>query len=296
MPSAQTYLAEIAPPERRGLYTSILYVSGTLGVIAGTLMGAILSVVLPADQMSEWGWRIPFLVGAALGLWTVIMRSRVNETEQFASKREAESTGPRESLLAQVWKSRRLALQIIGLNIGLTVVFYIWSVATPAHAIVHLGMSPAAALWVGVAANAYFIVLLPLWGRLSDRIGRKPVMLISVIGSIVLQFPMTWLVQGEWWQLLFGMMGMLTFISAAAAILPAMMTEMFPTSIRTIGVAIPYAVAVALFGGTAAFLQAGFDQWFGESGGTVFSFYAIILLAITAFTVTRVPETRGKVL
>lgn len=183
---------------------------------------------------------------------------------------------------------------MIGLTVGLTVVYYIWSVATPAHAIATLGMEPAQALWVGVAANLIFMAALPFWGKLSDRIGRRPVLLISLIGAAVMQFPMSFIVHGEWWQLFSAMTVMLLFISASSAIMPAVYAELFPTSVRTIGVAAPYALCVALFGGTAAYLQAAFDAWFGPSGTTIFSVYAIVLLVISAITTWTITETRGK--
>lgn len=296
LPSAQTYLAELAPARSRGLYSTLIYFSGTAGIVFGTLLGAIFTVVLTEEQMSSFGWRIPFALGAVFGLYTLIMRARLKETAQFEElKKNSDAAGrPKTSLIADFMANRVKALQVIGLTVGLTVVYYIWSVATPAHAIATLGMKPAQALWVGVAANLIFMAALPFWGKLSDRIGRRPVLLISLIGSAVMQFPMSFIVHGEWWQLFIAMTVMLLFISASSAIMPAVYAELFPTSVRTIGVAAPYALCVALFGGTAAYLQAAFDAWFGPSGTTLFSVYAIVLLVISAITTWTITETRGK--
>lgn len=299
LPSAQTYLSEVAPAPKRGLYSTLIYVSGTTGIVAGTLLGAILTMLLTAQQMSAFGWRIPFAVGALMGLYTLIMRSRLKETEQFQEQKIAQAKESRQgpSIFSQIVANRSQALQVVGLSVGLTVVYYIWSVSTPAYAISALKMDPAAALWTGVAANVVFIIALPLWGRLSDRIGRRPVLIIAAVGSALMQFPMTAIIHGEAWQLFIAMSVMLIFIAASASIVPAVYAELFPTSIRTIGVAIPYAIAVAAFGGTAAFLQSGFNTWFGPAaGGLLFSSYAVLLLLVTAFTSYKIPETRGKVL
>lgn len=297
LPSAQTYLAEVAPAPQRGLYATLIYFSGTGGIVLGTLLGAILTVSLTTEQMTDFGWRIPFAVGAVLGLYTLVMRSRLKETEQFQEQKSAKAAsshrGP--SMFSQIMDNWRQALQVVGLTVGLTVVYYIWSVSTPAYAISTLKMDPATALWTGVAANLVFMAVLPLWGKLSDRIGRRPVLLIAAVGGAIMQFPMSSLIHGEAWQLFVAMSVMLVFIAASASIVPAVYAELFPTSIRTIGVAVPYAISVAAFGGTAAFLQAGFSAWFGAStGNTVFSIYAIVLLLISAITVIKLPETKGK--
>lgn len=296
LPSAQTYLAEMAPAPKRGLYATLIYFSGTAGIVFGTLLGAIFTLVLTTEQMNGFGWRIPFALGAVFGLYTLVMRARLKETEQFTKHKKAEkqATQPKASLIKDFMANRTKALQVIGLTVGLTVVYYIWSVATPAHAIATLGMEPSEALWVGVAANLVFMAALPFWGKLSDRIGRRPVLIISSIGAAAMQFPMTFVVHGEWWQLFIAMSVMLIFISASAAIMPAVYAELFPTSVRTIGVAAPYALCVALFGGTAAYLQAALDSWFGEYGGTVFSIYSIVLLLISALTAWAITESRGK--
>ncbi len=296
MPSAQTYLAEMAPAPKRGLYSTLIYFSGTAGIVVGTLLGAILTMTLSKEQMAGFGWRIPFAIGALMGLYTLIMRSRLKETKQFeeqkAAKAEQGNRGP--SVFSQIIANWRKALQVIGLTVGLTVVYYIWSISTPAYAISTLKMDPAAALWTGVAANIVFMIALPFWGKLSDRIGRRPVLIISCVGAAALQIPMASFVRGEAWQLFISMSVMLIFIAASASIVPAVYAELFPTAIRTVGVAIPYAICVAAFGGTAAFLQAGFAAWFGPAGAMVFSIYAMVLLLISAVTAYKLPESAGK--
>ncbi|MBP1324882.1 MFS family permease [Leucobacter exalbidus] len=145
----------------------------------------------------------------------------------------------------------------------------------------------------GVIANVAFIAVILAWGKLSDRIGRRPVLLIGGIGAAVMYFPATWMIQGSIWSLAGAMIVMLIFVGALAAVTPAVFPELFPTSLRTMGVAIPYSLCVAVFGGTAAYLQAGFAAWFGDAGPTVFGLYAVLLLIVGAFTAYTLRETKG---
>lgn len=288
LPSSQTYLSEMAPKEHRGFWATLIYTSGTAGILAGTLLGAILTAVLSKGDMSAWGWRIPFLIGGALGIYALFMRAKMKETEAF------EAEAPQEKRLAiwpQIVKYRKQALQVIGLTVGLTVVYYIWGVVAPSYAATSLKMDRGAALWAYVIANVVFIAALPFWGKMSDRIGRKPVLIASSAGAALLHFPMTWLLKDSPWQLAVSMSVMLFFIAGSAAIVPAVYAELFPTHIRTIGVGVPYSICVAVFGGTAPYLQ----TWLGTIGqGYLFNVYAVILLLVGITFAVSIPETKGK--
>ncbi|MGM7776972.1 MFS transporter [Arthrobacter sp. KNU-44] len=288
LPSSQTYLSEMAPKEKRGFWATLIYTSGTAGILAGTLLGAILTGVLSKADMNAWGWRVPFLVGGALGVYALVMRAKMKETEAF----EAEvPTEKREPMWPQIVKYRKQALQVIGLTVGLTVVYYIWGVVAPSYAASTLKMDRGAALWAGVIGNIAFIASLPFWGKLSDRIGRKPVLIMSSAGAALLHFPMTWLLKDSPWQLAVSMSVMLFFIAGSASIVPAVYAELFPTKIRTVGVGVPYSICVAVFGGTAPYLQ----TWLGSIGqANMFNVYAVILLAIGIAFAFMIPETKGK--
>lgn len=288
LPSSQTYLSEMAPKEKRGLWSTLIYTSGTAGILFGTLLGAIMTTVLSKEDMMVWGWRVPFALGAVLGLYALYMRSRLHETEIFATE---ESGTKRAAIWPQVYAHRKQALQVIGMTVGLTVIYYIWGVVAPSYAATSLHMDRGAALWAGVVGNVVFIAALPFWGRLSDRIGRKKVLLAGAIGTAVLHFPMTWLLKDSPWQLAVSMSVMLIFIAASAAIVPAVYAELFPTSIRTVGVGVPYSICVAVFGGTAPYLQ----TWLASINAAVmFNVYAVVLLLVSALFVLTIPETKGK--
>lgn len=291
LPSAQTYVSEFADNHSRGLWASLIYVSGTIGNVLGVITGAVLTGVLTQSQMESYGWRIPFVIGGVFGLYALVMRSRMHETEHFEAEGDPVQDEAGPSIWAEVWTHRASAAKVIGLTVGLTVAFYTWAIAAPAHAIASLGIDAEHALWAGVVANLVFISILPLWGMLSDRIGRKPVFAASGLGMAAVSFPLNSYLQDSAIQLLVSMIVALIFIAASASILPAVFAEMFPTRIRTIGVGIPYSIAVALFGGTAPYLQA----WMGENiGPQAFVSYTVVLLLVSAAVVLTMKETKGK--
>jgi MFS transporter, MHS family, alpha-ketoglutarate permease len=289
LPSSQTYLSEMAPKEHRGFWSTLIYTSGTVGILLGTLLGAVLNMTLSTEVMNAWGWRVPFLIGAAMGLYALIMRSRLHETDVFEGEAATEKRAP---IWPQIVRHRKQALQVIGLTVGLTVIYYIWGVVAPSYATTALKIDRGEALWAGVIGNVVFIAALPFWGKLSDRIGRKKVLWSGAIGAGIMHFPMTALLKDSAWQLAVSMSVMLIFIAASAAIVPAVYAELFPTSIRTVGVGVPYSICVALFGGTAPYLQ----QWLGTTVQMpqLFNVYAVLLIAISAAFVFTIPETKGK--
>jgi MHS family alpha-ketoglutarate permease-like MFS transporter len=291
LPSAQTYISEKASNHNRGLWSSLIYVSGSIGNVFGVLLGVVLTATLNTDQMSSFGWRIPFVVGGLLGLYALYMRSRLTETEVFTDDVQERKQVVKPRVWPEIVRHRRQALQVIGLTVGLTVVYYAWAISAPAYAINSLGIDETDALWAGVVANLVFIAILPLWGKVSDRVGRKPVLLVCALGMAVLLFPLQFLVQGHAWQLGLAMSIAMVFIAAGASIVPAVYAELFPTHIRAIGVGIPYSICVALFGGTAPYLQ----TWIGANlGRSAFTGYVIALLLVSAAVIVGLPETRGR--
>src|SRR5690606_34425102 len=230
LPSAQTYLAEAAPPQRRGLWSSVIYIASVGGNTIGVLLGLVLSLTLTQAQMSEFGWRIPFIVGGVPGVVALWIRRSLEETEAFRREAAADpATRPR--IWPEIVRHRREAAQVVGLSVGFTVVYYSWVIAAPAYAISELGIDSSAALLAGVLASLVLIAVRPAWGALSDRIGRRPVLLISSLGTAALLFPLQAMVRDAV-QLGIAMSIAMVFIGAGIAILPAAYAEMFPTRIR----------------------------------------------------------------
>lgn len=294
-PAAAAYLSEAAPAERRGLWASLIYFSGTVGAVLGLLLGAGLSALLSHAAMLAWGWRIPFVIAALGGLFALYMRRTMKETEQFVAQveRPAQQSAARPSLARSMWTHRRSALQVIGMSVGLTVVYYFWIVSAAGYSIAVLKADPTHVLIASVLANVLFLVWLPLWGALSDRIGRRPVMWIGILGSAAVIYPLSRLIDGNPIHLFFAVAAAGLFIAAPCATSPAIMCELFPTRIRTVGVALPLALAVAVFGGTTPYLQTWLSSSFGPGAFVV---YVVALLLVSAATVLTLPETRGRVL
>ncbi|ALE73098.1 major facilitator transporter [Pseudonocardia sp. EC080610-09] len=290
LPAAQTYLAEMAPRQRRGLWSSLIYVSGTVGILAGTVLGAVLAGTLTAGQMASWGWRVPFLLGGVFGLYALVMRLRMRESDTYVeeSSREAGTTGG-PSLLRRVFSRPKALARVVFLTSGITVVYYVWSVAAPAYAITARGVAPAASLWAGAAALTIFMLLLPAWGAASDRFGRRRTLLVPGALLVVLLFPLDAMIS-DGPTLFVAMTVALVLIGAPCAIAPALYAELFPTGIRAAGLGVPYSVSVALFGGTAPYLQTLFAE-IGRPG--LFLAYSAGLLVVSGVAVYLLPETRG---
>ena len=250
---AATFMAEYAPCRRRGFLGSFL----EFGTLAGFSLGALLmlgfSLVLGDDQMHAWGWRLPFLVAAPLGLVGVYLRSRLEDTPIF---RELEETGQKEEhtttefkdLLAGYWQP---ILQLGGLVVALNVVNYTLLTYMPTYLENQIGLSSNLSLVVPIIGMLAMMVFLPFAGRMSDRIGRKPMWWISLAGLFAAGVPM-FLLMGTGLTgavIGFAVLGLL-YVPQLATI-SATFPAMFPTHVRYAGFAIAYNVSTSLFGGTA---------------------------------------------
>ncbi len=288
--SAFTYLAEIAPRERRGLWASTPWLGVGVGTMLATGLGVLLTWILTKEQMVEFGWRIPFGVAAVLGLYALYIRKTMNESEVHTERKaqegdETRSLGEVFSELVREWKP---LLQIIGLTISGVVAFYTWFIFAPGYASRTFGMDHNASLVAGLCGQAVFLLAIPVMGRLSDRFGRRPVLLVFAAGFALLAFPLEWMLGPSPLMLFLAMAAGSVLLAANCAPLGAVFAELVPTRLRATIIGIGYATSGAIFGGTAPYL----NTWLSSIGQHhLFVGYMILLCLISVMVIIKMPET-----
>lgn len=285
--AASTYLAEVAPPGKRGLYSSAFYISTALGTIAAVLTSLLLRAALTPEQLVSWGWRLPFALGAVLGLVGLWIRMGLTESAVFAAIERA----PKAPLLAGVRRYPKASLQVFGLTAGITGWYYVFAVYLPVSA---KAAAPAQAGGIDAAsllALALFCLVLPLFGRASDRFGRRRWMLIFCAAGAVTAVPLLGLLAPTAPRVfLVQLLGLLVF-AFYGAIAPALMSEMFPTEVRAAGIGLPYALAVAVFGGTSPYVM----EWLAGIGRRgLFSWYLAALCLLSLVVSLRLVDRRNE--
>ncbi|MFV2195325.1 MFS transporter [Nocardiopsis sp. LOL_012] len=292
--SAFTYLAEVAPEHRRGLWAATPWLGVGLGSLMATGLGALLTGVLSDEAMAAYGWRIPFLVGAALGLYALYIRLTMAESEVYERARDDSSSAATErGSFKELWRERAGALRIVGLTVSGVVAFYTWIIFAPGYASSEYGMDSTTALIAGVCAQAVFIAAIPFMGLASDRWGRRPVQLVFAVGFALAAFPLEWLLGPRPLNLFLTMAAAAVLLAANCAPLGAVFAELVPTRQRATVIGIAYATSAAVLGGTAPYL----NTWLASIGlHWVFVGYISVLCVITAVVVLFMPETRGRTL
>jgi MHS family proline/betaine transporter-like MFS transporter len=272
--SATTFLAE-QDPKRRGFYASWQFASQGLTTVLAALFGAVLASTLTSDQMNTWGWRIPFIFGLLIGPVALYLRRRVDETEEFQSMQHSEAP-LQEALIG----AKQRLLVSLALVVLCTVVTYT-TLFMPGFAARQLGLSQAEGFLATLLAGGIQIALVPIFGALSDVRGRLPIMFAASLAVLLLSYPMfAWLVSVPTLLTLLIVQAVIGALAAAyMGPLPALMSEMFPTRMRTTGLSVSYSFGVAIFGGFAPFINA----WLVEITGSKVapSFYLMIAAAIS---------------
>lgn len=294
--SSSAFLVESAAPKRRAFAGSWQQVSVGAGVLIASGMGAIITSTLSPEALDSWGWRLAFIVAALLGLVGLWLRSSVEETDSFTTAKaqaEASTEQRRNSLFTMFVKHPKAALRVFGITIAGTLLYYMWVSYMPTYAAVATGIPLNQALTANFIAVGVFLVLLPFAGILSDRIGRKPTMSAFAGGFLLFSWPAFALLNGNFWMLLLIELIGIVLLLGYSANCAVIMAEQFPPEVRATGIGLPYALAVAIFGGTAPYIT----TWMNTNGyGGLVWVYCAVAAAIGLVVYLTMPETKGKAL
>ncbi|WDO06025.1 MFS transporter [Streptomyces murinus] len=283
-----TYLTEATDPRRRGFASSFQYVSMTVGQIIGLGLQIILQRTLSDSALHSYGWRIPFVVGALGAAVVFYLRRTMPESEVYD---EDASAAEERGTLRALWRYRREAFLVIALTMGGTVAYYTYTTYLTKYLSNSAGLSKDTATLVSFTALIVFAGLQPLAGALSDRIGRRPLLITFAVGSTVLTVPIMTLLRhtGGYWPALGLSLLALVIVTGYTSINACVKAELFPTCVRSLGVALPYALANALFGGTAEYIALWFKKAGIESG---FFWYVAGCAAVSLVVYVTMRETK----
>jgi MFS transporter, MHS family, alpha-ketoglutarate permease len=284
--ASATYLSEVADAKHRGFYSSFQYVTLIGGQLTAIIVLLLLQkVFLTPEELKAWGWRIPFVIGAALAIIAAIMRRNLHETEAFEeAKKVVKPTG---SILGLLQYPRELLL-VVGLTAGGTAAFYTFTTYMQTFVRLSVGLTEDQTTFVIFGTLVFATILQPIYGAISDRIGRKPVLIFfGVVGTLATVPILTELKASKSPLMAFVLICAAWVCTAGDTSINAVVkAELFPTKIRAMGVGIPYSITVSIFGGTAPaialyFKSLGHEEWF------YYYLSGIILLSLIIYSTMR---------
>ena len=290
--SGACFLAEYAPDKHRGFVVSFLVWSVVLGFLLGAVTVTGLETMLPESAMDSYGWRIPFLIAGILGAVGLYIRLRLDDTPEFEELR-AEGEVADAPLKEAVTTSWRQILQIAGLVVIHNVGFYIVFTFLPSYFTKTLEFTKTNAFVSITVASLVALILIPPLGALSDRIGRKPLLIAGAVGFAVLAYPLFLLLNtGSLVAAISAHAGLAAIESVFVSASLAAAAELFATRVRSSGYSIGYNVSVALFGGTAPYIA----TWLVDRTGNEIApaYYVIAAAVVTLATVLTMKETAGR--
>ena len=294
--ASATYMSEMASSKNRGFWTSWQYVTLIMGQLLALATLMVLQATMPESQLESWGWRIPFFMGGALAVVAFYLRSSIDETpafEQLKAKAADDNLTPKGGTISALLAHPREALMVIGMTMGGSLAFYAFTTYMQKYLHNTSGFSKESATSISALSLVLFMVLQPVAGWMSDKVGRKPMLIaFGVLGSLctVPIFNALSQTRDEMTALIL-VCAALAIISSYTSISAVVKAELFPAHVRTLGVALPYALANSIFGGTAEYValwlkQGGHESWFYV--------YVSGCIALSLLVFLTMPDTRDK--
>jgi MHS family alpha-ketoglutarate permease-like MFS transporter len=287
--ASATYLSEVAGAKRRGFLSSFQYVTLISGQLIASAVLLVLQLTMSEEALQAWGWRIPFFIGALLALVVFWIRRRLTETESFENARAAGA--PRASGWLLLRDHPREALLVMALTAGGTLAFYAYTIYLPKFLVNTSGFDRETGNRIATAALFVYMCLQPLAGALSDRIGRKPIMAAFGVLGLICTVPIFITLEGVHNPYLaFALvLALLVIVTGYTSINAVVKAELFPAHIRALGVALPYALANTIFGGTAEYVALQFKDWGMERA---FYWYVAAMIGLSLITYLTMRDTR----
>ena len=285
--SSATYLSEIAGARHRGFYSSFQYVTLIGGQVLGSLTLLVMQFVLSGAQLEAWGWRVPFALGAACALFGLYLRRNLVESSEFERARIARRTSPFVELLAH----KKEFFLVLGLTMGGTTAFYTYSTYMPTFLVNTVKLTRDQSTLISFITLLVFAAIQPVFGYISDVIGRRPVLMwFGVLGTLGTVPLLTALSQTrDFTTAMLLILGALVIVSGYTSINAVVKAELFPPSVRALGVGLPYAIAASVFGGTAPLIALQFKDWGAESG---FYWYVSVLVFCSLLVYLTMRDTK----
>jgi MHS family alpha-ketoglutarate permease-like MFS transporter len=287
--TSATYMSEVAEPGRKGFYASFQYVTLIGGQLCALLVLGILQLFLSHDELVAWGWRIPFVVGAIVALIALFLRRSLHETTT-ASERSSKAAG---SVAALLRNHTRAFVTVLGFTAGGSLIFYAFTTYMQKYLVNTVGMNTKTASHIMTACLLIYALLQPAFGALSDRIGRKTSMILFGLLAAICTTPIFSALRGVQSPLMAGVfiVAALAIISLYTSISGLLKAEMFPVEVRALGVGLSYAVANAIFGGSAEYVA----LWFKSVGHEpYFYWYVSGMCALACLVAIAMPDPTKK--
>ena len=272
--TSATYLSEIAVSKHRGFYSSFQYVTLIGGQVLAALVLLVMQGLFTPAQLESWGWRVPFLIGALCATYGFYLRRNLQESAEFLTAAKTRTESP----LRGVFRHPRELLLVFGLTMGGTAAFYTFSTYMPTFLANTVKLPREQANLLSFITLFAFAAMQPILGAISDRVGRKPVLLwFGIMGTLCTVWIMTSMAATkDFTTILALLLFALLIVSGYTSINAVVKAELFPAGVRALGVGLPYAVAASVFGGSAPYVALQFKDQGHESW---FFWYITLLIA-----------------